>query len=150
MVDLLHNERTDVWRLFLETHALVLGKLRLRSQQDGAEIPLEWFDVLIHLNDSPDARLRMVDLAESLALIPSNITRLIDRMESCDFVERKPCPEDRRVTYTAITSRGKEALAQMIPENRRRVMDIFLNHLSDEDVKALGQALSKVYEANKE
>ena len=141
--------RIDVWRLFLETYALVMRNLELRARDEQAVIPLEWFDVLIHLNEACERRMRMGDLANCLVLVPSNITRLIDRMEEAGLVRREPCPEDRRAMYAVMTSEGAERFKQMIPGNRRRVEEIFLRHLDEGDVEVLYQIFNRIYEANK-
>lgn len=91
----------------------------------------------------------MGDLANCLVLVPSNITRLIDRMEEAGLVRREPCPEDRRAMYAVITSEGVERFKQMIPGNRRRVEEIFLRHLNEGDVEVLYHILDRIYEANK-
>lgn len=148
MTDQMPIEKSDVWRAFLETYAVVMRNLEMRTRDEQAAIPLEWFDVLIHLNEACDGRMRMGDLANCLALVPSNITRLIDRMEESGLVRREPCPEDRRAMYTVLTSEGAETLRVMIPENRKRVEEIFLRHLDEGDIEVLYHALNKIREAN--
>ena len=91
----------------------------------------------------------MHELSESLVLMPSNLTRLIDRMEEGGFVRREPCPGDRRGTYTVITREGTEALLSTIPRQRRRVEEHFLKYLNDKDLQALYRILSKVYAVEK-
>ncbi len=133
----------------METHALIVRNLESQMREEQSDLPIEWFDVLIHLSEASDGRMRMSDIGGTLALIPSNITRLVDRMEDAALVKREPCPEDRRVTYAVITQEGREMLRQTIPDYRRRVEGIFMQHLTDDDVRALNSALSKVYKANK-
>ena len=86
----------------METLARVLRYLA-QEMYDEDGVHLEWFDVLLHLNEAPKGRLRMRDLAESLVLIPSNVNCLIDRMEEVGYVARIASPEDRRGVYAAIT-----------------------------------------------
>ena len=86
----------------METLARVLRYLA-QEMYDEDGVHLEWFNVLLHLNEAPKGRLRMRDLAESLVLIPSNVNCLIDRMEEVGYVARIASPEDRRGVYAAIT-----------------------------------------------
>ncbi len=42
-----------------------------------------------------------------------NATRLMDKLCAKDFIERLPCPEDRRVVHINITSKGLDLLKQI-------------------------------------
>lgn len=48
----------------------------------------------------------MRGLAEQLRCEPSNVTGIVDRLESQGLVERSPSPEDRRVKLAATTPAG--------------------------------------------
>ena len=148
MAEITDKEKTDTWRLFLETFGLVLRNLERRIKDDKA-IPATWFDVLLHLHEAPEGRLRIGELAETLVLTPSNATRLLDRLEEAGYIRREATPEDRRAVFIALTEEGKSAFMAALPGNRRRVEEVFIRHLNDKDFRALHRALSKVYEANK-
>ena len=48
----------------------------------------------------------MADLAASLNCYPSNITGIVDRLESQGLVTRTPDPDDRRVTVVSLSPAG--------------------------------------------
>ncbi len=73
------NPDVQMWRSFLETHSTVVKYLDRRMQEQHG-LPLAWWDVLLQLADGPEGRLRMAELAESVLLTRSGITRLVDRM----------------------------------------------------------------------
>ena len=148
MTGLLDEEQARGWRDFVQTFGTVMRQLDQDMQADQ-DTPLAWFDVLVHLNEAPEGRLRMHELAESLVLVPSSLTRLVDRMRSAGLVERKPCPEDRRVVYCVITAEGKGAYNRVSPEHNGRVQERFMQYLNREDVEALRRIFSKVREAKK-
>ncbi|MFF3375262.1 MarR family winged helix-turn-helix transcriptional regulator [Streptomyces sp. NPDC002680] len=50
--------------------------------------------------------LPMRQLARKLRCEPSNVTGIVDRLESRDLVERRPDPSDRRVKLAACTEEG--------------------------------------------
>lgn len=52
-------------------------------------------------------------LAEQLKCEPSNVTGIIDRLESRGLVERRPSPEDRRVKLAAATPEGLRTAAKL-------------------------------------
>ncbi|MFD9002082.1 MarR family winged helix-turn-helix transcriptional regulator [Streptomyces sp. NPDC059582] len=52
--------------------------------------------------------LPMRKLAQKLKCEPSNVTGIVDRLESRGLVERRPDPADRRVKLAAATREGEE------------------------------------------
>ena len=108
MAGITDKEKTDTWRLFLETFASVTRNLELKIKEDSA-IPATWFDVLLHLHEAPESRLRIGVLAESLVLTPSNATRLFDRLEKAGYITREATLEDRRGVYIVRTDAGAAA-----------------------------------------
>jgi DNA-binding MarR family transcriptional regulator len=138
-------EQIAAWQSFLMAHAKVIRSLEQEMEAEQG-LPLVWYDVLAQL-DHKGGQLRMSDLADSVLLSRSNITRLVDRMANAGLVKREPCPEDRRGMYAVITPEGREALRRAWPGHWRGIVEHFIQHLSHEDVKALHTVLSKVVQA---
>ncbi|MFI9718433.1 MarR family winged helix-turn-helix transcriptional regulator [Streptomyces sp. NPDC052396] len=57
--------------------------------------------------------LPMRKIAERLKCEPSNVTGIVDRLESRGLVERHPAADDRRVKLAAVTEAGRET-AQLL------------------------------------
>ena len=49
--------------------------------------------------------MRRIDLARSVLLTASGITRLLDGLEGCGFVAKERCDSDARVTYAVLRRR---------------------------------------------
>jgi MarR family transcriptional regulator, organic hydroperoxide resistance regulator len=62
----------------------------------------------------PERPLAMSALAEVLFCHASNVTGIVDRLESRGLVERTPGADDRRVKTLVLTREGAEARAQVI------------------------------------
>src|SRR4051794_41588530 len=62
-------------------------------------LPHAWFEVLVRLSRSDDDRLTMGSLAEEISLTTGGVTRLVDRMQTAGYVQRVPCPTDRRGSW---------------------------------------------------
>jgi DNA-binding MarR family transcriptional regulator len=62
--------------------------------------------------------LPMRKLAHKLRCEPSNVTGIVDRLESRELVERRPDPADRRVKLAAVTEEGR-AVARSLRESLR-------------------------------
>ncbi|MBO8198761.1 MarR family winged helix-turn-helix transcriptional regulator [Streptomyces smyrnaeus] len=55
----------------------------------------------------------MRQLARHLKCEPSNVTGIVDRLESRGLVERRPDPADRRVKIAAATEEGRATAARL-------------------------------------
>ncbi|MGF1431390.1 MarR family winged helix-turn-helix transcriptional regulator [Kitasatospora sp. LaBMicrA B282] len=80
----------------------------------------------------------MRQIAQTLSCEPSNITGIVDRLETRGFVTRQPDPQDRRVKLVAATEQGqaasaelreslnfaREPLATLAPEERSTLRDL--------------------------
>ncbi|MFG2571587.1 MarR family winged helix-turn-helix transcriptional regulator [Streptomyces sp. NPDC048481] len=62
--------------------------------------------------------LPMRKLAQKLKCEPSNVTGIVDRLESRGLVERRPDPADRRVKLAAATEEGRR-IARGLRESLR-------------------------------
>jgi DNA-binding MarR family transcriptional regulator len=86
----------DAWVSFLRAHAAITRELSAQLQR-GHGLTLNDYEVLLHLARAEGGRMRRVDLAESVILTASGITRLLDGLERSGFVCKETCASDRRV-----------------------------------------------------
>lgn len=73
---------------------------------------LQWRVMAYLLRNQP---LRQSEFAEIIEVEPITLSRMIDRLVSADFVERRPHPSDRRAKLLFLTARGHELLAALPP-----------------------------------
>ena len=74
------GERLAAWRLFLESSQALVDVLDADLQEHSG-ISLRWYDVLVHLEEAPDGRLRMRQLAGEVAPTPGG-TDLLESARS--------------------------------------------------------------------
>lgn len=131
------------WRGFLDAHSAVTRVLgdELRA---AVGLPLSWYDVLVTLEESPDGRLRMSELAARVVLSQSGITRLVDRMTDMGLVRREVCPWDGRSRFAVLTPAGQQALLEAAPTHVEGVWEHFASHLTDEEAATLASALQRI------
>lgn len=121
---------------------------RLRAElMESKGLPLHWFDVLIQLSRVDEQRMSMHELAESVVLSKSGVTRLVDRMVDAGLVERMVCESDRRITYAALTEKGRATLEDALPVHMDGVRRLFERHLNNEEKQALISAFTKILDA---
>ncbi len=68
---------------------------------------------VLHLIE-PGRPLPMNRLADTLSCDASNVTGLVDRLESRGLVRRQPSAEDRRVKVLQLTSSGSKLRTQLL------------------------------------
>lgn len=80
---------------------------RIEGSLEPLGLSLAKLNVLNTLVEAP-AALTLGELAQRLACVRSNITQLVDRLESDGLVRREPDPADRRSIRALITDAGRE------------------------------------------
>ena len=131
------------WAGLLRTHAELVRELD-HELVEAYGLPLTQYEVLIRLADAPDRRMRMTELARSVFLSQSGVTRLVDRLEAQGLVVREPCPEDRRGLHARLTDAGSDLLARARPSHLAGVRTLFLQHFDDDELRALAAAWERV------
>ena len=86
----------DAWVSFLRAHAAITRELSVRLQREHG-LTLNDYEVLLHLSQADGGMMRRVDLAQSVLLTASGITRLLDGLERSGLVEKASCDRDARV-----------------------------------------------------
>lgn len=89
--------------------------------------------------------LPMRKLARKLKCEPSNVTGIVDRLESRGLVERRPDPADRRVKLAAATDEGRQ-VARGLRDGLRFAREP-LAGLSEEERTALRDLLRRMLSA---
>jgi DNA-binding MarR family transcriptional regulator len=135
-------EALRAWRLFFESALALLDLLDAELQQ-VVGIPQRWYDVLVHLEESPQG-IPMNELAERILYSKSGLTRVVDQMEEAGLVRRARLENDRRTIPIVLTNKGTETLDGARRYHRDGIQRHFSQHLSSADIKALTRALEKV------
>ena len=115
----LERGRLEPWVSFLRAHAAITRELSAQLQR-GHGLTLNDYEVLLHLARADGGRMRRVDLAESVILTASGITRLLDGLERSGFVCKETCASDRRVSYAKLTAEGAAKLREAGRHSPRR------------------------------
>jgi DNA-binding MarR family transcriptional regulator len=90
----------------------------------------------------PGRPMPMGQLAETLACHASNVTGLVNRLESRGLVRRRPSPADRRVKVLDLTPTGARLRALML--ERMTTPPDALRRLSLNEQRALVRILSRL------
>jgi DNA-binding MarR family transcriptional regulator len=135
-------DRLYAWRLYFEG-ALALVDLLDAELEQAVGIPQRWYDVLVHLEESPQG-VPMNELADRILYSKSGFTRVVDRMEQAELVHRTRPDDDRRTILVVLTDKGTATLENARRYHRDGIQRHFSQHLTDTDIKTLTRALEKL------
>ena len=132
----LSREELAAWAGFLRVHAALTRELdAMLSVVHG--LPLSSYEVLLHLQSAPGGMMRMSELADSVLLSRSGMTRLVDRLVDNGLIARDHCTDDGRGCYAVLTERGAEVLETARPTHLDGVRERFLRHFSEDELTSL-------------
>jgi DNA-binding MarR family transcriptional regulator len=131
------------WRALLQAHAGLVKMLDSELEQTHG-LALSSYEVLVRLDSAPQRRLRMCELAQSILLSRSGVTRLVDRLERDGLVAREECPHDARGAFAVLTDAGEERLRTARPTHIEGVRRHFLSHYAPAELEALRDLLGRL------
>jgi DNA-binding MarR family transcriptional regulator len=88
--------------------------------------------------------LRMSELADTVLLSPSGVSRLVDRLVADGLLERRPCGADGRAVFAAITDRGRALLDEAEPTYAGALRRLFVGLYTREEYERLAALLLRV------
>lgn len=139
----LDSTELGAWRGFLRVHA-ALAKALDAELETAHGLSLSSYEVLLYLADAPEQRMRMRDLAETVLLSRSGLTRLVDRLERDGLLCRAACPSDARGAFAVLTDDGRELLERARPTHLAGVRRRFLRHFGDAELRELAARWDRV------
>lgn len=135
----------EAWIRFLRAHASLTRQLSASLERDHG-LTLNDYDVLVQLAYAPNRRLRRVDLARSVLLSASGITRLLDGLERAGWVAKGTCTGDARVTYAVLTEAGVAKHREVRTSHLADVEVLFGSRFSEAERNALSALLLRLLE----
>jgi DNA-binding MarR family transcriptional regulator len=132
---------------FLRAHAAITRELSSRLEALHG-LTLSDYDVLVQLYHAPERKLRRIDIARSVLLTASGITRLLDGLESCGYVGKERCESDGRVTYAVLTDVGAKKFEAASESHLSDIEELFGSHLQPAERQQLAELLGRLPLAN--
>jgi len=139
----LSERELNAWRGMLRVHAAITQTLGAEMEAEHG-LSLSAYEVLVYLADAPGHRMRMRDLADSVILSRSGLTRLVDRLEADGLLCRESCPSDARGAYAKLTLKGEAKLLEARVTHLAGIRVEFLDRLSADEQAALAAAWERL------
>jgi DNA-binding MarR family transcriptional regulator len=136
-------QQLESWITFLRSHSAITRELSAQLQREHG-LTLNDYEVLLVLSQSEDGMMRRVDLAETVLLTASGITRLLEGLEGSGFVCKQTCASDARVSYAKLTDEGRQKLSDAAVTHLRGIDELFLGRYSGSELATLAELLSRL------
>ena len=138
----LDDSEQQLWRTWLRVNTLMTSALHRELQADGLSLPD--FEVMVHLSDAADDRLRVSELGRALQWEKSRLSHHLARMVKRGLVERTECAEDARGAFIALTAAGRAAIEQAAPNHVRAVRRLVFDGVEAPEALSVQAFLDRV------
>jgi len=127
----------------LQGHAAVTRVLSADLVRDHG-LTINDYEALLRLARADGHYLKRVELAESLVLTPSGVTRLLEGLERAGYVEKGSCETDARITYAVLTEAGHEKLEEASRSHTAQIRAFFGERFADDELATLAELLGRL------
>ncbi len=95
---------------YVMLHSLISTKLSKKADNHLSIHGLSFTEYMImhHLNAAPSNTMRRIELAESVGISASGVTRLLAPMEKIGLVQKEANPRDARVSLVKLSKTGQK------------------------------------------
>ncbi|HUB76330.1 MAG TPA: MarR family transcriptional regulator [Solirubrobacteraceae bacterium] len=142
----LSDPELAAWRGLLRSHSALVKTLDAELEATHG-LALTAYEVLHHLARADRGRLRMRELAESVLLSRSGLTRMVDRLERDGLVVRGLCEQDARGSFAVLTDAGRELYRRARPTHLAGVRRHFVDRFSAGELAQLTRFWQRLEEA---
>ncbi len=133
------NLELETYALLRQVNSIMDTYNRYDLRGEGLTVPQ--FTILSHA--TPDG-VPLSEISVRMLCDNSNLTGIVDRLISKGFVERRPDPQDRRVSLICLTPAGAEKLRNIRPRHHASVSQR-MRSLSENEVQQLRCLLQTLY-----
>jgi DNA-binding MarR family transcriptional regulator len=131
------------WRRTIAAAILLVDALD-RDLRNEHDLTLADYEILVHLSEADDRRLRMSELADAALVSRSRLTHRVNRLSERGLVAREACPTDKRGTFAVLTRQGLALLERAAPTHVDSVRAHLVDRLDSGEFLSLGSLLGKV------
>ena len=130
------------WRGFIERSADLINIITKDLEPyglDGGD-----YQLLAMLSEAPGHKMKMCDLADTLGLSRSGLTRRMDGVLKAKYVSRVGDQKDRRAAFAQITKKGLTLIKKVAPHHVASVRRHMIDLLSPVEIAAFGTGFARI------
>ena len=102
------------------------------------------YQLLAMLSESPGRKMKMCDLAETLGLSRSGLTRRMEGVLKAKYVSRISDQNDGRAAFAQITEKGLTLIKKVAPHHVASVRRHMIDLLTPAEIAAFGSGFAKI------
>jgi DNA-binding MarR family transcriptional regulator len=130
------------WLTLVRTHTQLWEQAEAQMRRDHG-LTMARYDVLAQLVTA-GGRLGLTELASSIMLSPSGLSKLLDRMDVSGMARREADPRDARAAFAVITPHGRSLAGAARRSHHDLVRRIFGEALDDRDLAELTRIMNRI------
>ncbi len=139
----LNRDEQRAWLAFIAVVELLPGHLDAQLQRDAGDTHFEYLTMAM-LSDAPEHTLRMTTLAARTHATLPRLSHVVTRLVNRGYLERSPCPDDKRATNATLTPTGWEHLRASAPGHVATVRRLVIDPLTAEQIDQLHQIAATI------
>ncbi|MBT2570047.1 MarR family transcriptional regulator [Planococcus sp. ISL-110] len=82
-------------------------------------------------------------IGKKVLIASSSITYVVDKLETKQYVIRKACPEDRRVTFAELTDKGQQLMETVFPKHEQAINEVFQG-MQRQEIEEMIRSVKKI------
>lgn len=137
------DDRRHSWYAAVRAHA-ALTEVMEQQLEASVGMSLGWYDVLVNLYLAPAHSLRMSELADSVLMSRSWLTRRIDQLERAGLVERCSADNDARGVRARLTREGTRAYLKLERVHSAVIDAHFLENATPAEAEVVRRVMNRV------
>jgi DNA-binding MarR family transcriptional regulator len=126
----------EAWLGLIGVVELLPGALDAQLQRDAGVSHFEYM-VLAMLSEAPEHTLRMTALSAQTHSTLPRLSHVVTRLVNRGFVERLPCPQDKRATNAHLTDTGWQHIQASAPGHVAAAREVVIDSLSAAQIEQL-------------
>ncbi|MFI5991935.1 MarR family winged helix-turn-helix transcriptional regulator [Streptomyces sp. NPDC051362] len=132
----LDEREQRAWRSLMKMQAglseYIERQLRTHSGLSTAD-----YQVLAHLSEAPEGRLRSFVLGDALQWEKSRLSQHLTRMQNRNLIRRERCATDQRGAVVVITEQGRTLVETAAPLHLADVRNVLIDHVTPAQIDLL-------------
>ncbi|RRR96146.1 MarR family transcriptional regulator [Glycomyces terrestris] len=134
-------QQLEAYFALTEAVSLLQHQVEQQLRAEGG-ISTVQFQILMALNGA--GQLTMTQLADGVVYSRSGLTYQAGLLEKAGLVTRGPSPEDERATLVAITPKGRDTVAKVLPGHIEVTRRLLYEAVPAADLRRLRDIMSRV------
>ncbi|THJ66238.1 winged helix-turn-helix transcriptional regulator [Arthrobacter echini] len=137
------RQSAETWESLFRAQVSLMRRIR----QDPAfgELPIAEYDVLFNLTRRPAGWTRLNELNNHLLISQPSLSRMVDRLEAKNLLQKRPARSDQRGVEVALTDEGRALQRRIGSAHVHRIQEVLgpiLDAGEMEELKSLTDRIS--------